>query len=126
MIRNTIRKILKEELSLDEKFRFFRRNIYALERHLNDIVYEGFDYVNPCDYESKEKYIKDIVFNNAITLINSYDELQKGGTDDIEKFVEDFVYKQYKYSFNNEWDERACDEDDDDYDDFIKMIQNTK
>jgi hypothetical protein len=127
MIRNTIRKILKEEISLEDKFRFFRRNIYELEGHLSDIVYEGFDYVNPCDYESKEKYIKDIVFNNAITLINSYDELQKGGTDDIEKFIEDFVYKQHKYSFNNEWDERACDDDEDDeYDAFLKMIQNTK
>jgi len=127
MIRDTIKKILKEELSLDEKFRFFRRNIVELEKHLSDIVNEGFDYFSPCNYESKEKYIKDMVFNNAITLINSYDELHQGGTDDIEEYIEKFVYKRYKWIFNHEWDRRECDDEDDgEFNDFIKMIQNTK
>jgi len=125
MIRDTIRKILKEELSLNEKFMFFRRNIVELEKHLSDIVNEGFYYFNPCDYESKEKYIKDMVFNNAITLINSYKELYEGGTDDIEEHVKKFVYNEYKVIFNHEWDERACDDEDEgEFDDFIKMIQN--
>jgi hypothetical protein len=127
MIRTTIKKILKEEFSLDEKFRFFRRNIVELENHLADIVMEGFEYVNPCDYESKDKYIKDIVISNAITLINSYNELQKGGTDDIEEYIKKFVYDKYKFNFNHEWEQRYCDDEgDDEYDDFINMIQNTK
>jgi len=127
MIKNTIKKILKEEFSLDEKFRFFRRNIVELEKHLADIVMEGFDYVRPCDYKLKEEYIKDVVYSNAITLINSYNELQKGGTDDIEEHIKKFVYNKYKFSFNHEWDERYCDDEgEDEYDDFINMIKNTE
>jgi hypothetical protein len=126
MIKDTIRKILREERSLDDKLKFFKRHMTDLENHLNDIVMEGFDYFNPCDYESKEKYIKDMVFNNAITLINSYEDLCTGDTNLLEKYIEKFVYDKYKHLFNNEWDERACDDEDDDnsFDEFTNMINN--
>ena len=115
-MRVFIKNILKEEISsINDKLMYFRRNIIELDKHLSSIVYEGFDFYNPCDYDDYESYLGYLIRSCAITLINSYDELHGkkiGDTDEIEEFITKYILDNYKWAFKNEWDEKACDDDD--------------
>ena len=52
-----------------------RLNDRELMDHLKDIVIEGFDYTDPCNYETYNSFETNIVNESAITFINSYSEL---------------------------------------------------
>lgn len=69
-------------------------------KHIKDIVDEGFDYVDPCDYKNGfESYLNDIVYGSVQTFINSYDELYK--SDDDRHILESFVYKFIELKYRN-------------------------
>ena len=63
---------------MENGLRWFVRRINDLELmdHLKEIVDEGFDYEDPCDYVGmKDQYIDEIAHGSTITFINSYNEL---------------------------------------------------
>jgi hypothetical protein len=63
---------------MEKGLRWFARRVRDLELmdHLTEIVDEGFDYEDPCDYVGmKKEYIDEIAHGSTITFINSYNEL---------------------------------------------------
>ncbi len=59
--------------------------------HIKEIVVEGFDYSDPCNYIGhKEVYVDEIVYGSTMTLINSYNQLSnlnKSSQMEIYKFI---------------------------------------
>ena len=98
---------------------YLRRRINDKEMFdlLRDIVDEGFDYEEPCDYVGNYNQYKDaIIWGSVQTFINTLpDELIRGDVDRIK--LDSFVYKliedsfdeiiKHKYEFVLEW---GCDE----------------
>lgn len=85
--------------------------------HLKDIVIEGFDYTNPCDYGTYGSYEIDVVNGSTITFINSYIELygeEYYDPTDLEKFVSKVIINIARPRILREWRDRDCDEDEDD------------
>lgn len=77
-----------------------RMNDPETMNHLKDIVDEGFDYADPCDYKNKfESYLNDIVYGSVQTFINSYDELYKTKSD--MRILESFVYNFIEFKYRN-------------------------
>lgn len=104
--------IKEEKSSLDSKMMYFKRNLPELKIHLKDIVLEGFWYFKPCDFPSINLFINQGVHDSAITLINSYDELFKGGDpDEFVPYVEDYIKKNFMNYYKEEWKYKECDSD---------------
>lgn len=81
---------------------WFRRRINNPEiiDVLEDIVEEGYEYVDPCDYKNNFKsYLNDIVYGSVQTFINSYDELYKTKSD--MRVLESYIYKFIEFKFVN-------------------------
>ena len=81
---------------------WFRRRINDPEIMdvLKDIVEEGYEYVDPCDYKNNFKsYLNDIVYGSVQTFINSYDELYKTKSD--MRVLESYIYKFIEFKFVN-------------------------
>jgi hypothetical protein len=109
-----IRRVLKEESgSIKDKLFYFKRHLSELRNHLWDIIMEGFDMFNPCDYDDYESYLGYLIRSCAITLINSYDELYKGDTDEIEEIITQYIKDNYIKYFKGAWRDKECDEDED-------------
>jgi hypothetical protein len=105
---------LQENISIKDKLYYFKRHLPELRNHLWDIITEGFDMFNPCDYDDYESYLKYTVHSCVITLINSYDELHgKGDTDEIEEIVTQYIKDNYIRYFKGAWRDKECDEDED-------------
>lgn len=104
--------------------------ILWLRRRLNDpeindllreIVIEGFDYTDPCDYGTYESYEVNIANDSAITFINSFIELygeEYFDSNPLEKFVRELIINKYRTIILREYRDRHCNEDDDEESDY--------
>ena len=139
IVVKTIGKNDKGDITINGKpllrFRIIKENIMSSSRSriiwllrrlgdpeindlLKDIVIEGFDYVNPCDYETYDDYELEIANNSAITFINSYIELygeESFDSTELEKFVCELIISKYRSRILQEYRDRECDEDEDGY-----------
>jgi hypothetical protein len=88
--------------------------------HLMDIVIEGFDYSDPCNYGTYDSYELNIANDSSITFINSYIELygeESFDSTELEKFVREIVISKHRDRIQREWRDRDCDEEEEDDDD---------
>ena len=86
---------------------------------LTDIVIEGFDYTDPCDYDTYSSYEINIANDSAITFINSYNELyseESFDTAPLEEFVAKVIISKHRNRIQREYRDRYCDEEYDDED----------
>ena len=84
---------------------------------LKDIVIEGFDYTNPCDYGTYNSYETNVVNGSVITFINSYFDLRGGelfGHSPLESFVAKVIIGKHRNRIQREYRDRYCVEDEDD------------
>ena len=84
--------------------------------HLKDIVIEGFDYTDPCNYGTYDSYRINIVNDSAITFINSYLNGFISGDvyvedNELEKFVREIVISKHRSRIEREYRDRDCDEE---------------
>jgi len=87
---------------------------------LKEIVIEGFDYTDPCDYGTYESYETKVVNGSVITFINSYFDLRGGelfGHSPLESFVSKVIIGKHRDRIQREYRGRYCDEDDEDDED---------
>jgi hypothetical protein len=82
---------------------------------LTDIVIEGFDYTDPCNYDTYSSYEINIVNDSAFTFINSYAELYS--EDPFESnpllwFVVKVILSKHRNRIQREYRDRYCDEED--------------
>jgi hypothetical protein len=92
-----------------------RLGVPELMDHLKDIVIEGFDYTNPCDYGTYDSYEINVVNDSTITFINSYIELygeEYYDPTELEKFVSKVIVSKFRPRILREYRDRDCDEDD--------------
>ena len=92
-----------------------RLGVHELMDHLKEIVIEGFDYTNPCDYGTYDSYEINVVNDSTITFINSYIELygeEYYDTTELEEFVSQVILSKYRHLILREYRDRDCDEDD--------------
>ncbi len=85
---------------------------------LKDIVIEGFDYTDPCNYGTYDSFETNIVNESAITFINSYNELSGedplfSSDNALEHFVVSVIVSRYRPMIQREYRNRYCEEDDD-------------
>ena len=104
------------------KILWLRRRLYDRELmdHLKDIVIEGFDYTDPCNYGDYDSYRINLVNDSAITFINSYTELSGNvyvEDNELEKFVADVIVSKHRSRIEEEWRDRDCDEEEEEEDD---------
>ena len=104
------------------KILWLRRRLYDRELmdHLKDIVIEGFDYTDPCNYGDYDSYRINLVNDSAITFINSYTELSGNvyvEDNELEKFVREIVINKHRYRIQREYRDRDCDEEEEEDDD---------
>ena len=114
--------IMKKTIRLTEsqnKILWLRRRLDDPEINelLTDIVIEGFDYTDPCNYDTYDSYEINIVNDSALTFINSYTELYsedpfKYGP--LERFVAKVILSKHRNRIQREYRDRYCDEDDED------------
>jgi len=93
-----------------------RLNDRELMDHLKDIVIEGFDYTDPCNYGDYDSYEINIVNDSAVTFINSYTELsgeEQLFSDELVAFVSDVIVSKYRSRIEQEYRDCECDEDED-------------
>ena len=94
---------------------------------LKDIVVEGFDYVNPCDYETYPGYETNIINGSIPTFINSYTELSGDvfvEDNELDEFIRKVIIGKFRGLILREYRDRYCEEDEDDDEDM--MITETK
>jgi hypothetical protein len=93
-----------------------RLNVPEINELLREIVIEGFDYTDPCEY-SYSGYEANVVNGSVTTFINSYIELYGGDPSDtnpLEEFIRKVIISKYRHLIQREYRNRYCDEDDDD------------
>lgn len=96
-----------------------RLGVPELMDHLKDIVIEGFDYTDPCDYGTYFSYKTNVANDSAITFINSYIELygeEHFDSTELEDFVRELVISKYLHLIQREWGNRYCNDDEDESD----------
>ena len=102
------------------KILWLRRRLYDRELmdHLKDIVIEGFDYTDPCNYGDYDSYEINIVNESAITFINGYSHFgeEQIFSDELESFVAKVIVSKHRKLIEREYMDRYCDEDDDESD----------
>ncbi len=63
------------------------------------LIKEGFDFDDPCDYESPDEYLDAILYGSVTTFINSYKELYNVYPaevfDEMYDFIRDFMIEKY-------------------------------
>ena len=88
---------------------------------LTDIVIEGFDYTNPCDYNTYYGYETNVVNGSVITFINSYIELygeEHFDSAPLESFVGKVIVSNHRSRIEREYRNPYCVEDEDDESDY--------
>ena len=96
-----------------------RLNDRELMDHLKDIVIEGFDYTDPCNYGTYDSYEINLVNESAITFINSYIELygeEHFDSAPLESFVAKVIVTNHRSRIEREYRDRYCVEDEDESD----------
>lgn len=97
-----------------------RLNDPEMMDHLKDIVIEGFDYTDPCNYGTYDSYRINIVNDSAITFINSYTELFGDvyvEDNELESFVANVIVSKHRSRIEREYRDRDCDEEEEEDDD---------
>jgi hypothetical protein len=82
---------------------------------LTDIVIEGFDYTDPCNYDTYSSYEINIVNDSALTFINSYAELYSEDpfeSNPLLGFVAKVILSKHRNRIQREYRDRYCDESD--------------
>ena len=96
-----------------------RLNDPEINELLKDIVIEGFDYTNACDYDTYNGYEFNVVNGSVMTFINSYIELygeEHFDSAPLESFVAKVIVSKHRPLIEREYRDRYCDEDDDESD----------
>jgi hypothetical protein len=114
--------IMKKTIRLTEsqnKILWLRRRLDDPEINelLTDIVIEGFDYTDPCNYDTYSSYEINIVNDSALTFINSYTELYSEDpfeSNPLLGFVAKVILSKHRNRIQREYRDRYCDEDDED------------
>lgn len=94
-----------------------RLGVPELMDHLKNIVIEGFDYTDPCDYGTYDSYEINFVNDSTMTFINSYIELygeEYYDATELEEFVSKVIINIARPRILREWRDRDCEEDEDD------------
>ena len=124
-------RIIKENIMTESrsKILWLRRRINDTETMdlLKDIVVEGFDYVNPCDYETYLGYETNIVNGSIPTFINSYTELSGDvyvEDNELDEFIRKLIIVKYRGLILREYRDRYCEEDDEDEEEMLTENQN--
>ena len=104
------------------KILWLRRRLYDRELmdHLKDIVIEGFDYTDPCNYGDYDSYRINLVNDSAITFINSYNDLsgeEQLFSDELVAFVGKVIVSKHRSRIEQEYRDRDCDEEEEEEDD---------
>ncbi len=86
----------------------FEKHLLWLMRRIEDdeyldyiwrLIKEGFDFDDPCDYESPDEYLDAILYGSVTTFINSYKELYNVYPaevfDEMYDFIRDFMIEKY-------------------------------
>ena len=93
-----------------------RLNDRELMDHLKDIVIEGFDYTDPCNYGTYDSYEINLVNESAITFINSYIEHSAHfDSAPLESFVAKVIVTNHRSLIKREYRDRDCDEEEEDW-----------
>jgi hypothetical protein len=83
---------------------------------LKDIVIEGFDYTNACEYNTYSSYETNVVNGSIPTFINSYTELSGNvyvEDKELDEFIRKLIIGKYRGLIQREYRDRYCNEDDD-------------
>jgi hypothetical protein len=83
---------------------------------LRDIVIEGFDYIDACNYKTYPGYELEVVNGSIPTFINSYIELYGEVSvedSELEKFVGKIIVSKYRPIILREYRDRYCDDETD-------------
>jgi hypothetical protein len=135
IVVKTIGKNEKGDITINGKpllrFRIIKENIMSSSRsriiwllrrlgdpeimdHLKDIVIEGFDYTDPCNYGTYDSYEFGVINDSAITFINSYIELygeESFDSTELEGFVAKVIVSKHRPLIEREYRDRDCDEE---------------
>jgi hypothetical protein len=104
-----------------EQLLYFLRRIHTKELldHLYDIIYEGFDYTDPCDYMSYKDgfgdYVDEIIRGSIETFLLSYldtDKYEKEKLEQLRFLVSDLIRRKFFRMIESSFIEAECDEDD--------------
>jgi len=76
-----------------------------IKDHLTEIVVEGLDLYNPCDY-SLDEYVNIIVEGSAETFILSYEDkfTDKENIDSLRQFIKEFIIDNYDTIISKHYD----------------------
>jgi hypothetical protein len=97
-----------------EKLLNLRRRILSDEYldHLYEIVIEGFDYSDPCEFDSFGEYLDEIISGSEQTFLNSYVEMSdydKNTQNYLHVYVSDLIREKYFLRIEEEYLETECD-----------------
>lgn len=107
-----------------------RLNDPEIMDQLKDIILEGFDYIDPCNYGTYDSYRINIVNDSATTFINSYIELYGGestrfdasfDSTELGDFVAKVIVSKHSSRIEREYRDRDCDEEEEDDDDKLNQ-----
>lgn len=77
--------------------------------HMMDIIVEGFDYIDVCEYVSDTAgFIDTIIHGSVETFINSYSDKFEGnqGTDELYRTIYNFMEKKFKRTIFKEYQDK--------------------
>ncbi len=70
---------------------------------MEDIILEGFEYIDPCEYRRKDGYqdfSSDIIMSASITFANHLEGVDNLGSDDV-NIVSEIVYDYIEKNYGN-------------------------
>ena len=116
-------RIIKENINKStsrSKILWLRRRLDdpEINKLLKDIVIEGFDYTDPCNYGTYDSYELGVVNDSTITFINSYIELygeEYFNPTELEDFVAKVIVSKHRDRIQREYKDRDCDEEEEDW-----------
>jgi hypothetical protein len=81
-----------------------RMNDPEILSHIKDIVEEGFDYNEPCEFVNQfDTYLGTVVYGSALTFINSYEELYDVRPP-VEEYIYDFIESKFREFIKKNYD----------------------
>jgi hypothetical protein len=101
------------------KILWLKRRISQQHPLLRDIIVEGFEYTNACDYNypgGDKEYLEEILRDSSGTFVNSFEELYKVENDVygvLSKLTYDYIKDNYEKTildFFYDYIQHFCDE----------------
>jgi hypothetical protein len=95
---------------LDKQILSFLRRIHDEDylEHLDDIIFEGFEYFGPCNYPNFESFLDAIIEGSVMTFILSYIYFRPGEyekADGLIKYVTNHTLKHFRKKIKNYYDD---------------------